>query len=530
MKKSYSLCLAYLCFFYLLTIITTPVQAAGILGACVNGASSCSPSKMIFPTYKSNTPNIAVKYRVDRGPFGDFSNSDISQAIEDVLAQWNNVPTSRLEFIKDGDGKSILNIREDNFSAFLNPAQPLGHNIIILDENGKIVDKVFGKGAKTSVLGFAGASFIDFKEEEITESNALFNGLLFSAKGRNSIGLNASKEKMLQDFKSTTLHEFGHMIGLDHSQIFLEEFQKLKKGSLADLNDIPVMFPVLVNPLGKLLWDDMVAISAPVSYRNSLFKNNFGKISGRYLKANKQAVLGGNLIAYNVDDPFKNAVSSSSDILVNGRGDFLLEGLSPGEYIIKAEPVFSKFTGASSVGPHKPPKTPNAIPTGFYMGPGNALLDESLSIGITEAQRIIVKAGQEIENLIIGILSSESSGDSDPHKSFLAKGKVLNKSIRLKNKKERAVRIALKNTSNSPIRIQMDSDRSDLVRFKNDNFILNKNKKTKIILASGNDFKATLAKDPNIELDSKNTIEIKLRIIDTTNNYEDNSQTLNLIF
>ena len=50
-----------------------------------------------------------------------------------------------------------------------------------------------------------------------------------------------------------------------------------------------------------------------------------------------------NVIAYNINDPFGELVSSVTDVDGQGEGNFRIPNLSPGTYVLKVEPIASGF-------------------------------------------------------------------------------------------------------------------------------------------------------------------------------------------
>ena len=276
---------------------------------------------------------------------------------------------SNIRFNKLGSGVVKQDINQNNYTEFLD--QELGYNLIILDDSGSIIDDLIGSGAKNNILGFAGSSIITIDSNNnvfIKEAQALFNGFLFSARSLAKLGLIHNQSDIINEFQTTILHEFAHMLGIDHTQGgFIDTFNN-NDGS-ADLSNFPVMFPISANTDIKLHRDDISAISLAYP-KNSLQASSTGTISGKVKKLGK-SIKGANVIAYNIANPETESIAVPSDIKGQGDGKFEFKFLTPGSYILKIEPINSNFTGGSSIGIHDPNAT---VSTGFYNGPDAALL------------------------------------------------------------------------------------------------------------------------------------------------------------
>lgn len=490
--------------------------AASMIGVCSNGLFSvdnCPASEISFPAFETVNGKANFLFRTDEGNLGDLNNQEASTAVDDILGIWEDV--SSVDFIKDGNGKIDIDVNASNFGPFLDPADPLGFSPIIFDANGELVDNLIGNGARNSVLGFAGATFFETnnngKVEFIVESQALFNGFLFDDSNRNDL---SGADEILNEFKTTILHEFAHMLGIDHSQGgLIEEFVQASNGQNVDLSDIPIMFPIAANPLLELKRDDIAAIN--IKYPLNSISNNSGTIKGQIL-SNGEPVIGANVIAFNVDNPLEEHIACPSDVDGQGTGNFEIPGLSPGNYIVAVEPIFSDFDGGSSVGLHDPP-SPNTIPSGFFNGSTeNIILSSDLNTGLNQAQRISLSAGETVENIILDI----DNGDISNIRTFSLKGKSLQKAIRLKVNKPKTVKFKIIQENKDLDRVVLSTNFPNLTSFKKSEIVFNKNKKTaKITFASLNDF---LEDFPEILIQG---LEIQLTVQDADSGFIDSTQS-----
>lgn len=345
-------------------------------------------------------------YRYDLGPLGMFSNSEAIAIIEDLYGDWESVPTAQINFKRDNPGSLNVDVDETNFDPILNAPDLLGYTAVVFDHNGALLNAFLGEGAGNSVLGLSGPVTVNTGPlvNQIAESQAVFNGRFVN--GTDAAG---DPETTVDSFKGTIIHETGHGIGLDHSQINIEA---IKPGATQELRDsVPLEFPIAVNDLFLIRRDDASSIS--LLYPNDSELNKFGKIEGRLFRADgKTPVLGGNIIARNINDPKLEAVSCVSDYLDDGSGSYTLFALPPGSYKIEIEPIDLSFTGGSGVGPHTENKSDlsfqNPVPKGFYTGADKPITeDESMAL-IVE-----VMAGQTIKDAnIIAATSKDSTSTS----------------------------------------------------------------------------------------------------------------------
>lgn len=347
-------------------------------------------------------------YRYDKGTLGMFSNSEAIAIIEDLFSDWEAVQTSSINFKQDTPGSLDFDVTADNFDPILNSSDLLGYTPVIFDNDGSLLDAFLGSGAGGSVLGLAGPITVSGGPfvNQIAESQAIFNGRFVN--GNSSDG-----ESSTDSFKGTIIHEFGHGIGLDHSQINVEA---IKPGATQEIrNSVPLEFPVAVNDLFVIRTDDASAVS--FLYPKDTQLSNFGKIEGAVLRQDGiTPVQGANVIARNINNPMLEAISCVSDFLNDGTGSFTLFAVPPGDYRIEIEPIDLSFTGGSGVGPFTQTKSDksfqNPVSAGFYIGP-----NQPITTDINAALVVNVSAGQTIDSVnIIGstIASSSTSSSGSP--------------------------------------------------------------------------------------------------------------------
>jgi hypothetical protein len=489
-------------------------DAAGILGLCsvnVNKIEKCPSNRLFFPSYRTINGVTEFKYRIDQGAIGDISSEEAVSITDAILNKWSK--ESSLSFIKTGSGFIGTNVNSSNYGPFLEPSSPLGYSPVIWDEDGSIIEDLFGTNAKDQILGFAGATCfhssgigvsckgVSGTVNRIVESQTVLNGFLFTG---------ANKASIIKEFKLVLLHEFAHMFGIDHTQGGDVEAFNIRSG---DYTNIPVMFPFAINPLEELQQDDIAAVRLAYPVGDEEIK--FGTIKGQLL--NRGSLLkGANIVAYKADanNPRKLAVASASNS--DGKGNFVIPGLIPGAYIVMAEPLNASFKGGSSIGLHEPINA-GAMNSGFYNGDGEAIINSTkLTTGLAQAKRININAGQTVTiNFETSVLGEDVS--------FLAKGRAFNGvPVPTRPFKPRAVRARLINQFRGDRRsLSFETDYPSLIEFRPSS--INFRKRFRVIRIRLASFFEFLNEFP--ELLDNGFISIPVTIRDSSTGYED---TVNL--
>lgn len=494
----------------LLLVFLQPCHAANILSAC-DGV--CSSSSTYFPCYSLTNGTATVPYRVDQGVLGDLSSSQATQAVDDMLAMWETV--AALDFSKQGTLDTDVNF--NNFNAYLEPSSPLGYSPIIFDNTGQIVEVYFGTGSKTNILGFASSVFFNQNSStgvinSIAESHSLYNGYLYTDANRRDL---TGVDEVLNEFKTTILHEFGHMVGVDHTQGgFIDEYNN----DTADLDTFPVMFPIAANSQIELHRDDIVAIS--MCYPKTTITTDKGTING-HLTKNGKNVKAGNIVVYNVGSSAEEVVSTASDADAQATGEFRFPYLSAGDYIVKAERIDSGFTGGSSVGIHSP-VSGTLFSTGFYMGDAvTPLLSTNLADGIASAQRITVTAGSTTN------IAFELSPNAtvDPNATFSLAGKAVNTAIKANFFRRKSVALKITKVGKGKRRLTLVANEPSLVTFVPSTVTIPAKMNSRTITVKIASYLALLSTYPDFD---SSGAEIGFTVEDLDTGYTDNGNVLTL--
>jgi hypothetical protein len=148
----------------------------------------------------------------------------------------------------------------------------------------------------------------------------------------------AETESGRQSLYSTALHEFGHVLGLDHSML---GETSLERGGRRVLAMQTIMFPIAFSagsPARRLAPDDTVAVSN--LYPASGFTASTGTIRGRVQRGGR-GVPGAHVAAFDLETGELVAAFT-----LDSSGSFTIAGLPPGPKLLRVEPLDDAAQGS----------------------------------------------------------------------------------------------------------------------------------------------------------------------------------------
>jgi hypothetical protein len=243
-----------------------------------------------------------VRYMISDVGVPGVSTEQFRDAVGRAFATWQAVPTSSITFEYLG----------------VSGARPL-------DEDGVTTLGFLSRPDLDRVL--ASTSFmVDTRTGEILESDVFFNSAF-------EWSVAADGELGRYDVESIAVHEIGHVQGLGHSA--LGETELRGGGGRRLVAAGAVMFPIAYaagTTIARTLMPDDIAGTSDI-YPDNGVRQATGSIQGRVLE-HGAGVYGAHVVAFDL----------RSGALVGGftldpGGHFVIAGLSPGAYVVRAEPL-----------------------------------------------------------------------------------------------------------------------------------------------------------------------------------------------
>jgi hypothetical protein len=295
-----------------------------------------------------------VPFKTDLGGLGFLTKAQADGLAIGSMAEWTAVPTASLTLAFAGDitdefGAPLgADIDESNFDLVLGVFNGGGIDVVY-DETGAIFDALFGPGS--GVIGFSELEFFYTGVPEIAESIVFLNGAFVDPGDVNPFP-GAS-------FQGVFTHEFGHTIGLGHTQtnganLFFGDDtapEDCPSRGTATLSDAETMYPFYDStpapPGGTSYGREIATIDHPddVAALSELYPEagyfDLPTITGTIFASDGVTpITGANVIARNVANPFADAVSAlSGNFSLSNDDDFAgkytFTGLTPGaSYVV----------------------------------------------------------------------------------------------------------------------------------------------------------------------------------------------------
>lgn len=397
-----------------------------------DGGNFASGTVSVYVPETCNAENGWVCYQQ---VYVEFNNEQGVKRVAEALESWSSVPTSNFqaeiagsfadlqiggddaditgaaeEFFKDSEGNLVHEIVGANNGGGIH---------VVFDEDGSVMREVMG--APFGVLGIASPEWAEDGTGIITEGWVVLGGA----------GTYASDTDLTQ-MAGVVTHEVGHALNLAHTQtnghaVMLYEptgpsacapdafgegnYRLPYPQSMApDASNISVMYPFInvnpsawPNPTGEYVAsvstaEDFAAISS--LYPADGFAAQTGTITGSiYYAFSNEGVMGANVVARNLDDPFEDAITAMSGDWNDGvpgaaqaPGQFILQGLTPGaQYAIHVENIVA--------GGFPTPRMILPGPAEYYNGAGES--DDASADDACQVAPVVVGAGETVNNVDI---------------------------------------------------------------------------------------------------------------------------------
>lgn len=311
------------------------------------------------PVRWDNTQTI--KYYLDPGGAGRFSNDQIHTLLKEMMKLWENASPDaeppKFEFAgfldEDVNGTNYEKYvtktacYESDLSSCPTEAQKNLKTVVVIDEDGSI---------------FSGAKLCPFTNCGAVAGPRVFSGAPddpgFIKQGFIVIG-SVSEDVKVSAFAGLILHELGHLLGLAHP--YLNQ-QFLSSSTPEDAKFFPTMMTGVAgqdDQLAVTLNPDDIAGIATI-YPSEPFAT--ATIKGRVLKSDGSPMIHVNVIIRDVDDPLCKAYSFISGRICEAASttlcessifddsSYMIQGLPAGSYKVEVEEVTDKSM-ASTLAP-----------------------------------------------------------------------------------------------------------------------------------------------------------------------------------
>lgn len=251
--------------------------------------------------------------------------------------------------------------------------------VVVLDKDGSITADRFGAENIGKILGFS--AITDYTTSTIYKGYVVLNGYVLS---HNIVTSDL--------YKTTMLHEMGHLLNLDHTQINHDLALACTLGGACEgATHIATMYPyLLTGSQGLLTRDDKITISS--IYPSEDFANSFCTIRGSIVDTFGRPMKAVNVIASRVGEgdttarvDMRSSVTGAEypvcygDTNGNNGGRYVLKGIVPGRsYVVTYETIDPEFTDESGLNPLN--DMPHDIDPGQIYGP-NCVTTVSCSSG-----------------------------------------------------------------------------------------------------------------------------------------------------
>ena len=324
-----------------------------IVDPATKSAYHYDTSQPIPVYYDLGNLGVVTDYSTNPLTLVTFDNTVGKNLVTKGFGDWSAIKTSSMRATVVGDFSKIglPDIDSTNVTDIIGKSNGRGI-YVIFDADGSIMQNFFGVGP--NVLGISSPQFSIAGTTIITESWTVLNGSAIDP-----------ADTTAQYFQGVATHEFGHSLGMAHTQtngaayFYHDNVEPNSCNSLlfahtltsADVETMyPYIDPTAVTGTGmaqaNIHTTDTVASFSDL-YPGPGWTNAYGTITGKvYDVDGKTELTGVNVIARNLANPYVDSTSAVTGQMTQGLlgpdGSYTLHGLKPGaKYVVYVDAIMA---------------------------------------------------------------------------------------------------------------------------------------------------------------------------------------------